>query len=270
MTLVSSFAADRGPARLRVLDDAQAAAFIRDGYVVVPQVFRRDVAEALLPHVWARLDGVTADPPSWQWPALQVEALITEGPVSEIFTERYRASVDDLVGSGRWTTKHGFGWVICRFPGFSRPPWQPPESGWHVDGMDFQHRLASAEQGLVGIELLTDVDPGGGGTAVRVGSHALVSRLLRDAEPNGLSYQQLRAWCDRLSGLPVKEVVGSAGDVIWMHPHLVHARSSNTRGTVRIAANRCIALRAPMVLSGEDANECSLVERAIRLATEPP
>lgn len=267
MTQVCSRSAEGDPRPPRVLNETQAADFIHDGYVVVSKAFGREVAAGLLPEVWARLDGVTADPATWRWPALQVEELITDGPVDAIFTERYRASVDDILGPGRWATKRGFGWVICRFPGFSRAPWQPSNAGWHIDGMDFQHRLTSPEQGLVGLELLTDVEPGGGGPAVRVGSHAVVSRLLMDAEPVGLSYQQLRTWCNRLDGLPVKEVVGEAGDVIWMHPHLVHARSANTRATVRVAANRCIELNAPMVIDRVDDAQLSLVEQAIRLAT---
>ncbi|WP_461017249.1 phytanoyl-CoA dioxygenase family protein [Streptomyces daliensis] len=249
---------------LRTLDEAQAAAFVRDGYVISREVFPREVAEQFLPHIWRRLDGVTPDPATWRRPNEQVEDVLTDGPVDGLFTARYRACVDDLVGAGRWTTKRGYGWVICRFPGFSSPPWQPPPTGWHVDGMDFQHRLTSPEQGLVGLELFTDIEPGGGGTAVRVGSHAVVSRLLRDAEPDGVSYPWLREWCAEFEGLPVRELTGAAGDVIWMHPHLVHARSPNTRETVRIAANRTISLHAPMDVTGR-ADE-SLVERAIRTA----
>jgi Phytanoyl-CoA dioxygenase (PhyH) len=249
-----------------LLTPTQEASFVRDGYVVVPEVFPREVAERLLPFVWARLSGVTADPSTWTSPSLQIEEVIADGPVDAIFTERFHSSVDDLVGAGRWTTRRGFGWVILRFPNFHHPPWQPPASGWHIDGIDFQHHLTSPEQGLVGIELLTDIEPGGGGTAVRIGSHNLISGLLRDSEPEGLSYQQLRQLCDGIRDLPAREVVGQAGDVIWMHPHLVHARSPNTRETVRIASNRRIRLRQPMVLDRRNPAEDSLVERTIRAA----
>jgi ectoine hydroxylase-related dioxygenase (phytanoyl-CoA dioxygenase family) len=134
-----------------------------------------------------------------------------------------------------------------------------------VDGIDFQHHLRSPEQGLVAIEFLTDIDRGGGGTAIRVGSHAMISRLIAAAEPRGLSYSELRHISEGLDDLPVVEAQGRAGDVLLMHPHTVHARSPNAGTRVRIAANRCIALDAPMALDPVSATR-SPVERAILAA----
>lgn len=252
------------PLTSTVLGADEREAFLRDGFVVVRQVFPREVAAGLQPPVWDRLDGVTSDPSTWTSAALQVEDVITDGPVDGIFTERFRRSVDELVGPGRWFTRHGYGWVVLRFPLF-RGPWRAPDSGWHVDGVDFRHHLDSPEQGLAGLELLTDVRPGGGGTVVRPGSHVQVARLLHAAGPDGITYPELRRWCDEQSG-PAREIVGEAGDVLWMHPHLMHARGPNTGDTVRIAANRCIRLHAAMVLDRSDVAAHSLVEQAIRLA----
>lgn len=254
------------PHHLAVLTEDDAAAFVRDGYVVVRRVFARSTAEALLEQVWARLPEDRDDRATWTRPHAQLEEVICDGPVGEIFTPRFNASVDDLVGRGRWTTRRGFGWVILRFPGFRRPPWRPPESGWHVDGIDYQHHLTSPETGLVGIEMLTDTEPGGGGTAVRVGSHRVVARWLRDAAPAGLSYLELRARAETLGELPAAEVTGQAGDVLWMHPLLAHARGPNTGPAMRIASNRGIALHQPM---DPDRADPSLVEQAIRLALAP-
>lgn len=245
---------------MKVLTDAEADAFVRDGYVVVRGAFAGHTAEQLLPEVWARIEEEPHAPAGWKRRNVQVEELLTAGPVDDLFTQRYCDSVDDLVGEDRWTTSDGFGWVILRFPGFAAPPWRPPDSGWHVDGIDFQHRVFSPEQALVGIELLTDVEPGGGGTAVRVGSHAVVARTLRDAEPGGLSYRELRAVAESIRDLPVVEFTGRAGDVLWMHPHTAHARSPNTGQSVRIAANRCIRLRPDAGRAG------SLVEWATEAA----
>jgi hypothetical protein len=248
---------------LDVLTPDDAEAFVRDGYVVVRQAFARSTAEGLLEQVWARLPEDRADRSTWTRPHVQIEEVIRDGPVGQIFTPRFNASVNELVGRGRWTTRHGFGWVILRFPGFRRPPWRPPESGWHVDGIDHQHHLTSPETGLVGLEMLTDTEPGGGGTTVRVGSHLVVARRLRDAEPAGISYLELRPFSESLGDLPAIEVTGQAGDVLWMHPFLVHARGPNTGTSIRIAANRCIALHRPM---DPDRDDPSLVEQAIRIA----
>lgn len=248
------------------LSQEQAAAFLEEGYVVVRQAFRPETAEQLLPHVWARTREDPEDRATWKQSNAQIEEVITEGPVAELFTPRFCGSVDDLVGKGRWTTRRGFGWVILRLPGFSRSPWRPPASGWHVDGMDFQHHLTSPEIGLVGVEMLTDIRPGGGGTAVSVGSHKIVSRLLKESEPAGLSYTQLRRLAEEIQHLSVVEVSGQAGDVLWMHPHLAHARSPNVLDTIRVAANRSIVLRERMNLERERVADLSLVERAIILA----
>jgi hypothetical protein len=229
--------------------------------------FARRTAEQLLPYVWKRIAEDPRDPSTWKRGGVQIEEVIEEGPVAELFTPRYRGSVDDLVGEGRWQTCPGFGWVILRFPGFWPAPWRAPAAGWHVDGIHFQHRVNSAEQGLVGIEMLTDIQPGGGGTAVRPGSHREIARFLMTAEPEGIGYPALRRFCDELKGYPPVEIVGDAGDVLWMHPHLVHARGPNVQDAIRVAANRTIALREPMRLNGATADKESLVERAIRAAT---
>ncbi|MCP6760023.1 MAG: phytanoyl-CoA dioxygenase family protein [Fischerella sp. CENA71] len=254
----------------KILTQEQAVGFLNDGYVVVRQAFHPETAKRLLPYVWARLDEDPENRATWKRSSPQIEEVIKEGPVADIFTPRFCSSIDDLVGEGRWfpcPCKEGFGWVLVRFPMW-HGPWRPPTTGWHVDGMHFHHHLTSPEQGLVGIEMLTDVEPGGGGTAVRIGSHKVVAQILNESEPDGLSYAQLRciAESEAMDDCPIVEVIGEAGDVLWMHPYLVHARSPNIRDTVRIAANRCIALHEPMNLQQEYNSHYSLVERAIFMA----
>lgn len=246
----------------RVLSEEQCAAFVETGFVRVSGAFSPTTAEALVPHVWHRLSENPHYPTTWTQKNRHIEEVLTCGPADDIFTDRYRASIDELVGRDRWVRNlHGFGWVVLRFPLWES--WHPPQRGWHVDGMHFHHHLRSPEQGLVGIEMLTDIEPRGGGTAVRVGSHKEIARALFDAQPEGLSYDALKTLADRLQHLPVVEVVGRAGDVLWMHPFTAHARSPNTRSTVRIIANRCIALREPMCLDRAARGERSLVEQAI-------
>jgi hypothetical protein len=249
--------------QLQVLSPEQATSFLEQGFVVVREAFHRDTAAQLLPHVWARVEEHPTDRSTWKRAGTQIESIIHDGPIADLFTPRFCGSLDDLLGSGRWWTRRdGIGWVVLRFPD-SSTSWQVPATGWHVDGIHFHHHLTSPEQGLVGIEMLTDIEPGGGGTAVRVGSHKVVARLLHEAEPEGLPYARMRAIAESLQDLPAVEVTGRAGDVLWMHPFMVHARSPNTRDTVRIAANRCVGLHEPMRLQPEHAASASLVEKAI-------
>lgn len=246
-----------------ILTQEQVTKFIDEGYVLVRKAFHRDTAAQLLPHVWSRLSEDPNDPSTWKNSYAQIEDVIYDGPVADIFTPRFCSSIDELAGKGRWTTRQGFGWVILRFPGFAGSEWEPPTSGWHVDGIDYQHHLTSPEIGLVGIEFLTDIKPGGGGPAIRIGSHKAVSRLLKRFEPQGVTYLQLRAIAEELKGFPVVEVIGDAGDVVWLHPHVIHARSPNVQNTIRVAANRSIVLHEPLNLERENEQDYSPVERAI-------
>jgi hypothetical protein len=251
---------------LSVLSPADAEAFLEHGYVLVREAIARETIEQLLPQIWARLPEDPTDPRTWRRGGTQIEDILREGPIDDLFTPRFTQSIDDLAGAGRWWTRRdGFGWVVLRFPGHAAP-WRPPSSGWHVDGIDFHHHLRSPEQGLVGIELFSDIEPGGGGTVLRVGSHRVIARLLGASEPDGLSYARLRGLSEELRELPAVETTGRAGDVLWMHPFMVHARGPNVRSTVRVASNRCVGLHEPMCLERAQESDHSLVERAIRRA----
>lgn len=255
---------------LKALTRRQAEQFVTDGYVVIPEVFPRETAERLLPLVWERLPEDREDRSTWQRAGTVLEEII-EGPaVEEMFTRRYVDALDDLLGEGRWRGPlSGLGFLPIRFAGFAEPPWTPPDKGWHLDGNHFHHRLCSPEQAAVGIELLTDIDPGGGGTAVKPGSHRFAARVLADAEPDGLAVRELGPPIQQATAhLEGVELTGRAGDVIVMHPHLVHAASANTSDRVRIIGNRGLTLREPMRIDRENPAEHSLVELAIRFALD--
>jgi ectoine hydroxylase-related dioxygenase (phytanoyl-CoA dioxygenase family) len=163
------------------------------------------------------------------------------------------------MGPGRAAIHQHFGWWPVLFPGSKGP------RGWHVDGEDFRHYLTSPEQGLIPIFLFSDVAPGDGGTAVVVGSHQTVARLLADAEPSGLRPADLRRKLPPVDGARVVEVTGEAGDVAMLHPFLVHGWSANLGRDVRFACNPRYSLKEPMQLDRAD-GAFSPVEEAIRRA----
>jgi hypothetical protein len=59
------------------------------------------------------------------------------------------------------------------------------------------------------------------------------------------------------------ETTGRLGDVVLMHPYMLHAVSQNHRGTARFITNPPIALREPMDFDRDDPAERSPVERAV-------
>jgi hypothetical protein len=256
--------------RWKQLTEEEVRLFIEQGYLLVHEVFSRELAERIIPLVWAELDIDPSDRSTWDGPMVILRQVLKQKPISQIHSRRYIEAIDDLCGQGRWHAHTGAGiWPII-LPGFTHAPWQPPpEEEWHVEGNWFHHRIDSAEQGLVCLQLFTDIEPGGGGTAVRVGSHRYVARILGQAGPNGMTEHDLSIRAEAATrDLSVVEVIGSAGDIILMHPFTVHAPSPNTSGRVRIAANKPVHLYQPMDLMRQDPLDYSPVEQAIVEALE--
>jgi hypothetical protein len=143
--------------------------------------------------------------------------------------------------------------------------WEPPSPaapGWHKDGDFFRHFLDSPEQGLLTIVLWSDIEPRGGGTFVAPDSVAPVARLLAEHPegvlPDDFPYDDLIAQCTTFM-----ETTGRLGDVVLMHPYMLHAVSQNHRATARLITNPPIALREPMDFDRDDPADQSPVERAV-------
>jgi hypothetical protein len=143
--------------------------------------------------------------------------------------------------------------------------WEAPSAsapGWHKDGDFFRHFLDSPEQGLLTLVLWSDIEPRGGGTFVAADSVGPVARLLASRPegilPDEFDYGVLIAQCDHFV-----ETTGRLGDVVLLHPYVLHAVSQNHRGTARFITNPPITLREPMRFDRSDPAEQSPVERAV-------
>jgi len=136
---------------------------------------------------------------------------------------------------------HDVGWIHLRYPRFAA--WVPPEHGWHLDaGRD----CTDTAKSIVVIPLVTPILNHGGGTCMAAGSHRLVEQLLHSASlPQGQPWDaELRI--NGINGIRdlalqndcVKQSTGNAGDVLLMHPFLVHAPSGACLGhPLRVAFN---------------------------------
>lgn len=246
------------------LTEEEVRQFIEQGYVVVRGAFSRDLAVRIIPLVWAELEIDAQDLSTWTQPRITLQKILTAPPVPEIYTQRYLSAIDDLCGRGRWRTSRGAGYWPIVLPGFFSPLWKPPRGGWHLDRKFEIYHIATPDRALVGLELFTDIKPGGGGTAIRIGSHHAVARLLAAAEPEGLRQRELQLRSAAVTAhLPVIEINGQAGDVVLMHPYTVHASSPNTGTVVRILANKPVWFPEPMNLDRQNTADYSPVERAI-------
>ena len=110
--------------------------------------------------------------------------------------------------------------------------------------------------------LWSDIEERGGGTFIAPDSVAPVARLLEQLRegvlPDDFPYDELIARCSTFV-----ETTGRLGDVVLMHPYMLHAVSQNHRGTARFITNPPIALREPMRFDRDDPAEHSPVERAV-------
>ena len=258
--------------RYKVFTAAEVQQFVERGYVMLRGAFDADTAAAVRQLVWDRIEPDPDDSSTWTEATLHVRESLSGPAVARAFTPRLIAGFDDLMGRGRREQREpALGWWPVTFPGFHDPPWTTPTNGWHVDGIQFHHHVHSRDQGLLPIFLLSDIDPGDGGTAIVPGSHRRVARLLADHEPDGMEVGELcraaRPIVDELWD-DVVETTGRPGDVAMLHPFMIHSASANTGRRVRFICNPCQVLEQDMNLHRDSADDYSAVERAIVEALE--
>lgn len=251
------------------LSAAEVKQFEVEGWVMLREAFPRDTAERMAARAWERIDPDPHDRTTWTRRMAHLRENL-EGPeIQEIYNPGVRAVIDQLLGAGRWIERTSTGWWPITFPGFDPTPWQPPTSGWHIDGIHFHHHLNSPEQGLLIIMLFSDMGPGAGGTCFRPGSHRVTARVLADAEPEGLTCGELSDRVNAHSFPDVMQVQGQAGDMAILHPLMSHAGSANCGEGPRLITNNCIQLCEPMRVDPAGRDSVSPVERAIIDAIDP-
>ena len=145
-------------------------------------------------------------------------------------------------GAHRWqwggAASEGVGWIHLRFPTSPELVWRAPDAAsgaWHIDGGS---DTLDTTQSVVVLPLVTTIRAGGGGTALLAQSHAQVAAFLHGKGERGRRSVDRKIGelvADGLAarnGLRVVEATGAAGDVLVMHPLLVHASSPASRTTL--------------------------------------
>ena len=162
-----------------------------------------------------------------------------------------RGAVDDLLGRGNWTPPERWGSLLVTFPE-STERWEVPSSNWHLD-----FPASQSPSGPAGVRIFTclaKLPECGGGTVYVAGSHRLVEKLVRagevlrsaDARMRLIrAYPWVKALCSRdektdrvrrfmregtrIDGVEVRvvEMIGEPGDVLLVHPMMLHAPALN-------------------------------------------
>ena len=144
-------------------------------------------------------------------------------------------------------------------------PWQgpsPDRPGWHKDGWFFRHFLDSPEQALLCLVVWRDIGPQSGGTFFAPDSVAPICRELL-AHTEGLHHTypfgKLVQNCEDF-----REMTAGTGDVIILHPYVLHARSQNPSGRIRFMNNKVISLQEPMCFNRPDGDYNALEASILR------
>lgn len=244
-----------------MLSRSERQEFERSGLLRLPEAVPRAAVAAMHDRFWAVLataHGIARDrPETWTIESPRhLQQLKRSGAFNAMATGTVCDALDDLLGAARWSRPKTWGLPLVTFSA-SGADWTVPSSGWHVDSYGPDHDLP----GVTVFAFLAPVAAGGGGTAVLPGSHRLFNRHIaatgtwRPAEVKsalGAQHPWLRGlWgADAQSGrvarylhdgatidgehFQVRELTGSPGDVILMHPRTLHAPAPNSRATPRM------------------------------------
>ena len=147
--------------------------------------------------------------------------------------------------------KDGLGWIHLRYPFYNynykrNDSVKCPENSFHLDGtyVHPNNRL-NPKQSVVLLPFITNVGKNEGGTAVIPGSHKLINNyILRHyyKSNNNLDITIDKIVKENYSSCNIIDITGEQGDILIMHPHLVHSssyadKSSNTRITFNLSVN---------------------------------
>jgi len=250
----------------KTLTAAQIDHFIRRGYLAIPDCFSRNAAKERVDRAWVRLGYDPRDRSTWKQTRLHMG--LDRQDDFETYAPKAFAAAADLVGGIERIKRPAMffseGFIINLNDGADRP-WDPPSArvkGWHKDGNWFHHFLDSPEQALLMIFVYSDIRPRGGGTFIANDSVGVVARFLAQhpegISPGGFDFPRMASECTQF-----EEMTGNVGDIILMHPYMLHTISQNHSDVVRFIINPALSLAEPMNFNRENVADFSPVEQAI-------
>ena len=249
----------------KTLSPEQIQHFLDYGFVHLTDCFDTEFAAQSTARAFDRLGYVESDPSTWEKPIIHMpnESAVI---VKEFSPKAYGAMCDLLGGEERIAqpVKWSDGYIVNFKLGADRE-WvapSPEAGGWHKDGDFFWHFLDSPEQGLLVIVVWRDIVPQGGGTFIACDSVRPIAEYLNNhregLHPFEGGFGKFITECQDF-----REVTGKVGDVILMHPYMLHASSQNHSGKARFITNPPVALKEPMNFNRADPADYSPVEQVV-------
>ena len=249
-----------------VLTDEQVESFVEHGYVTIHECFTREDAQPWLDEAWIRLGYDPQDPDTWWSKRVHMPSL-RHVEVADFAPKVWGAACELLGGEDRIEQPYtwGNGFIANLGLGADRE-WEPPSAA--TPGLAQGRRLlpplprlaragAADDRAVVGHRAPRRRHLRGG--RLRGPGRPRCSTERREGVlPDDFDYQDLISQCTSFV-----ETTGRLGDVVLMHPYMLHAVSQNHRGTARFITNPPIALKEPMRFDRADPAEHSPVERAV-------
>ncbi|KAF9270519.1 hypothetical protein L218DRAFT_969059 [Marasmius fiardii PR-910] len=266
------------------LNQEQINHFLEHGYVVVKNAFNREKAAQWTETMWIKLGLDPNDKTTWDRERIHMPSHKREEVAK--FAPKAWAAITDLLGGEDRVDEKSSSWGDSFIVNFGTPDLENAVSthprdlnNWHVDGDFFVHYLDSPEQALLVIPVFSDIEARGGGTYISPDGIDLIAKYLaahpEGVLPTGLSFTPSTSEFaepkddpDHLSFLSLAkqcncfvEITGEVGDVILLHPLMLHSASKNHLRVPRIITNPPVGLKEPFRFARDRNEDYSLVER---------
>ncbi|KAL2212945.1 hypothetical protein CC79DRAFT_2007 [Sarocladium strictum] len=263
------------------LSDEQVDHFMTYGWIRVPEAFTQAQADEWTADLWLRLGYDKDDKASW----IQDKVNMPGHSSVDVrdFSPKAWGAICELTGGEERLDPASTKWLDAFIVNLGSESSKGKVVGprdldnWHVDGDFFIHFLDSPEQGLLAIPVLSPIAQHGGGTYICPDGIGVVARHLHN-NPDGVTpymarqgeeskYHEFSWFVDQVKD-PSKcnlfqEMTGEVGDVILLHPFMMHSASKNALHIPRIITNPSIYMKEPFNFNRTDPADYSLVERKI-------
>ncbi|KAF7437128.1 hypothetical protein PC9H_003962 [Pleurotus ostreatus] len=274
-------------AEYKYLSPEQVDKFLEDGYIVIKNAFTKEKAAEWTKSMWTRLGIDPDDKTTWYKERIHMPWHKRE-QVAKFAPKAWGAIVDLLGGEDR-IDEESSAWGDSFIVNLGTDALEQAKEdkrptdldNWHVDGDFFVHFLDSPEQGLLVIPIFSDIQPRGGGTFICTDGLDKIAKYLSEHPegvlPTGLSftpsttkystgeYDQDPHYWSHLKEIKTCnkfiEMTGEIGDVVLLHPLMMHSASKNYLRIPRVITNPPVSLKEPFNFARESPNEYSLVER---------
>ncbi|KAG2023850.1 hypothetical protein CC2G_001458 [Coprinopsis cinerea AmutBmut pab1-1] len=222
------------------------------------------------------------------WTRERVHMPVHKRELVETFAPKAWAAIKDLLGGEERIDEHASTWgdsfivnlgadELEKATEFVHPR---DMDNWHVDGDFFIHYLDSPEQALLVVPIFSNIAHNGGATYISPDGLELIARYLAEhpegvtpvdltlipsTTPHTSNPEQDPGFWSHLKEIKrcskFVELTGEVGDVVLMHPLMLHTASKNYLRVPRVITNPPVGLKQPFNFNREDEREYSLVER---------